>query len=1361
MIQETNIKNHNAGVEHDPFKGPQIEWLIPCTESQIEILMACLLGGNEANLAYNQSNTLTFRGALRRDAMESALQTIVARHEALRSVFSIEKLQICIFKEQPPQLFYHDLSAENEPAKQEFVAGYITKESLHVFDLESGPLFRAGLIKLNEEEHCLILTAHHIICDGWSLKVILQDLSRVYSACVQNTVIDLPPPGSFSRFAQEQIKFLQSREYAEIENFWLHQYSKNIPVLNLPTDAARPQVRTYAAGYLEYELDNALVAAARKMGAAAGCSLVTTLLATFETLLYRLTGQESIVVGLPTAGQSGGNYNLVGHCVNLLPLRSDPSAGISFSDYLESRQAAVFDAYENLQLTFGSLLKKLKVSRDPSRIPLVPVVLNVDIGITKGIHFHGLTYQLKNNPRVAENFELFLNITESENNVTLECAYNAHLFKAGTIGLMMKRFEDVLKTVVADPSITLGGVKLVGQDGKAPAPVQQVQGDGPAIKYRNTPPLHELIHQVARQYPAKTALVFGEQELTYRQLDESSGRLALYLIEKGIKKGDFVGLALDRSAEMLITLLAIMKAGAAYIPLDPEYPAERISFILEDACAKMLITSKNARRQGSQAGNIFIEAALEESVLYTASLPPIPVFAWDLIYLLYTSGSTGKPKGVLIEHRSVVNFLYSMRRFPGFSAADILLAVTTISFDIAGLEMFLPLITGGTIVLAGAGATRNGEALAKLMAEEKVTVMQATPSTWRMMLSAGWKNREGIRMLIGGEAVKEEIKDALTSIGEVYNLYGPTETTIWSLAKKLALTEKVSIGAPIANTLVYIVDEQMQLVPAGESGEICIGGAGLARGYLNRPDITSQKFISNPFSDLPGSRIYRTGDIGRMLPDGNFECLGRIDDQVKIRGYRIELGEIENTLEALPGIREAVVVCRENQHGDARLVAYVVTENDSRSRQTARLKPAMGDTNNSANRAPAAQSSNWKKLMSLKLPGYMIPSHFELLPSLPLTPNGKIDRKALPEPSYDTGNTDLVFTQSYTGNEKFITDTWADLLNVKNIRLTDNFFDLGGHSLIAVEVMNRIEKHTGKKLPLSTLFQHSTVSTLASAMHGPAETHEWKSLVPIKAGGSKDPLYIIHGLDLDVLGFYNIAMYVDKDQPVYGIKLNAEERFNTMEEIAAFYISEMIQQNPAGPYALLGYSSGAIVAFEMARQLKAMNREIRMVGNIDYYLEMPRAKSILTPRMRKHTVEFFPRMLHVLRSLLLHPRYSLKFQKLYYKPHFLKMLSRLGLIRLQQQEETDREKLAAKKVIDDFKVALRKYSIQPLDICLDLFKAKVEVSYLEDRKFLGWKPVAREGVKVHKIPGDHFDLLLLPNCKDFARIVQAALDSKG
>ena len=621
-----------------------------------------------------------------------------------------------------------------------------------------------------------------------------------------------------------------------------------------------------------------------------------------------------------------------------------------------------------------------------------------------------------------------------------------------------------------------------------------------------------------------------------------------------------------------------------------------------------------------------METLLAEIETYPKTAPDVPISGHDLAYILYTSGSTGQPKGVLIEHRNLVNLLYSMITLPGITPDDVLLAVTTVSFDIAGLELYLPLLVGATLVLADTETTKDGHALLLAIDEQQISIIQATPATYKLILAAGWEKRFALKILCCGEPLSKDLAQKLTArCDSLWNMYGPTETTIYSTGKQILATDEIiTIGRPIHNTQVYILDEHLNPVPEGIVGEIYIAGDGVARGYLNRPELTQEKFLPNPFALLPGQTMYRTGDLGKFMADGEIHCLGRIDQQVKIRGYRIELGEIEHALVTQEGIKDAVVMAREDRPGDQRLVAYLVAN------------PPL------ANGAFMEQVPVWRRKLNEILPAYMVPSDFVRLAQLPITPNGKIDRKALPQPDAMRGMNGVA-AEPATDVQKRMTGIWAEVLGVEKVGIDQDFFELGGHSMIAVQMMMRLEKETGKRLPLSTLLTYPTVRKLAQLVEAEAKPLAWKSLVPIKPQGNKVPIYIIHGIGLNLLNFSSLVTYMDAEQPIYGLQAlgldGIDEPLDNMDAIAAYYISEVLQQNPSGPYAIAGYSFGGYVALEMARQLKAMGKEVKMLVMFDTNAQASdsgQKQSTLSWLGRK-LLRQFPKLLWFTRSLVQYP----------------------------------------------------------------------------------------------------------------------------
>lgn len=921
MMQENSTITFTE-INFNPFAAAnEIEKTILINESQREIWLSCMIGGDPANLAYNESVSLDLKGNFSLPHFKKALEKVVERHEALRSAISGNGDHFIIYDHVNFEIRTEDLTSYHEEKQVQLLQDLVQREMVTPFHLESAPLFRFFIHQLNQNHYYFTLVVHHIIVDGWSIGIILEDLSKFYNGFLNGISPALAPPAQISDYAISQFNFSKSQEFKQTEKFWLDIYKDQVPVLDLPTDFKRPAQRTYNANRLDQVLPQDLVHQLKLTGAKSGCSFVNTLLSAFEIFLSYKTGQENVVVGLPTAGQSATEmFDLVCHSVNLLPLKSSVDPGLSFQNYLKNRKTAFFDAYEHQQFSFGQLIKKLSIKRDHSRIPLVPVMFNIDMGMDSAVSFHGLEHRLISNPRAYETFEIFLNATESQGTFILEWTYNTQLFKVSTIKLMMEEFEALLFSLSKNPDRELSA--------SFPGRTEQPQPFPPVlpvlVPHQN---LIQLIEKSVALYPDKKAVHFQHHSETYQSLSEKSDQLASFLIEKGVQTGDVIGLAADRSAEMLISLIGILKAGAVYVPLDPEYPGERVEFMLDDSSAKILLISRaHQDRYESKAKEFVLEEIWPQLQQYHKA-PVIENIGPDnLAYILYTSGSTGKPKGVKITHGNLVNFLTSMLHLPGINENDRLLAITTISFDIAGLELYLPLISGAEIFIADHEQAKDGRLLLNLMKEQEITIMQATPSSWQMIIDSGWDKKLNIKVLCGGEALPKELaQELLKRSAQLWNMYGPTETTIWSTIKQItAGGQTPSIGTPINHTQIYIMDESARPLPPGVEGEIYIGGLGVAEGYLNRPELTAEKFVPDPYSGIPGAKLYRTGDLGKLLDHGEFTCMGRIDQQIKIRGHRIELGEIESVISALEGIKQTVVVARETNPTDKHLIAYVL-----------------------------------------------------------------------------------------------------------------------------------------------------------------------------------------------------------------------------------------------------------------------------------------------------------------------------------------------------------------------------------------------------------------------------------------------------
>jgi amino acid adenylation domain-containing protein len=1062
-----------AAVDYDPFAGAPLLRVVPTTEPQREVWLADQLG-RDASLAFNESVSLRLRGALHVDALHAAVSELVIRRDALRANFGPDGETLCILAGDTFAITLTDLSRLDPVAAERAMQAAMREAVETPFDLIRGPLFRATLLRLGEADHVLLLTAHHIVCDGWSWWLIVRELGALYAQHLGQGEAALAPSAAFADYALAQATASRSATLAADETYWLARFADGAPVLDLPPDRPRPAQRSFASAREDHVLDATLVAAVRRLGGRHGASLFAALLAGFAGVLARLSGQDDVVIGIPAAGQSVDEHDdIVGHCVNLLPLRCRIDPAQPFGVLLDATQNSLLDALDHQRYTYGELLKKLRVARDPSRLPLVSVMFNIDQALDQeSTAFPGLSIEFASNPRSHENFELFINAVQVHGALRLECQYNRDLFDAATVRRWLAAYEQLLRTASERADAAFATLSWLD----APARAELLALQPAASAFDRECAMHMHFERQCDQTPERIALWAGDSSVSYAQLEARANRIAHLLRTRGVHRGTLVGLALDRGIDMVAALLGILKSGAGYVPLDPGFPAERLAYMASDAGLAALVTQGTYADTFDLRGRPVLALDQLDCELADASAERIGADTdsarpESIAYVIYTSGSTGRPKGVSVPHRAVANFIHAMRIAPGVHADDRLLAVTTLSFDIAVLELLLPLSVGARVILADRDTAIDGGALMRLLALRQATLMQATPATWRMLLEAGWQGDPTFTVLCGGEALSPELaSQLLPRCGALWNLYGPTETTVWSTCARVQAPSKgalpdVYIGRPIANTLVWILDRHGTVCPRGVPGEICIGGDGVSLGYLHRPELTAERFIADPFAvaaqveeSRPSPLLYRTGDRGRWRGDGNLEHLGRLDFQVKVRGYRIELGEIESALLTHPDVANALLMAREDRPGDARLVAYVVARTD----------------------AAPVESALLAHLRST-LPEYMIPQHVVVLAAMPLLPNGKVDRKALPSP-IRASRASSEEAAPRTPLELQITTAMADVLGLPCVGIHDDFFLLGGHSLLAAKLTTRLGHDLKCAFSMRVVFDFPTAARLASAI---------------------------------------------------------------------------------------------------------------------------------------------------------------------------------------------------------------------------------------------------------------------------------------
>ncbi len=1024
--------------------------------------------------AYNIPSALRLRGELDVEALSASLGAIVERHQSLRTVF-VEDEQLDGFRQQvlasvdvPVPV---TLAGDDDAQAQ--IRAFVESETQQPFDLRNGPLLRARLLRLAADDHVLTLTIHHVAADGWSMRVLVEELIALYGARRQGVEATLPDlPIQYADYAIWQRHWLEAGERERQLEYWMARLGGGQSVLELPTDRQRPALPSYRGARHELQLPQALGRQLQALAQREGTTLFMLLLASFQALLHRYSGQDEIRVGVPVANRNRvETERLIGFFVNTQVLRADLDAQMPFLDLLQQTRVAALGAQSHQDLPFEQLVEALQPERSLSHSPLFQAMYNhQNLGSagrqSLAAQLPGLSVEDLSWGAHSAQFDLTLDTYESEQGVHAEFTYATDLFEAATVERLARHWRNLLEAVVAEPRRRLGDLPLL--DAEERATLLQ-RSRLPASEYPAGQGVHRLFEAQAGLTPDAPALLFGEERLSYAELNALANRLAWRLREEGVGSDVLVGIALERGVPMVVALLAVLKAGGAYVPLDPQYPADRLQYMIDDSGLRLLLSQQSvlARLPQSDGLQSLLLDDLERLVHgYPAENPDLPEAPDSLCYAIYTSGSTGQPKGVMVRHRALTNFVCSIARQPGMLARDRLLSVTTFSFDIFGLELYVPLARGASMLLASREQAQDPEALLDLVERQGVTVLQATPATWRMLCDSERVDLlRGCTLLCGGEALAEDLAARMRGLSaSTWNLYGPTETTIWSARFCLGEEARPFLGGPLENTALYILDSEMNPCPPGVAGELLIGGDGLARGYHRRPGLTAERFLPDPFA-ADGSRLYRTGDLARYRADGVIEYLGRIDHQVKIRGFRIELGEIETRLLEQDSVREAVVVAQPGVAGPS-LVAYLVPTEaalvDAESARQQELRSAL------------------KNSLLAVLPDYMVPAHMLLLENLPLTPNGKINRKALPLPDASAVRDAHVAPEGEL--ERAMAAIWSEVLKLGHIGRDDNFFELGGHSLLVTQVVSRVRRRLDLQVPLRTLFEHSTLRAYAQAV---------------------------------------------------------------------------------------------------------------------------------------------------------------------------------------------------------------------------------------------------------------------------------------
>ena len=1120
---------------------------------------------------YNEAITIHRDGPFDLGALETAFNEILRRHEIWRSSIEARDGNLCIVVHPHVRLALplRDLSDLPEAEREAAALRIATDDARKPFDLAQAPLLLATVVRLAPEKHRLYITLHHIVFDGVSIyRIILPQLCQLYAAYARGEEPDLPPPplqfGDYAVWREHQIA---SDTAARELQYWRQKLAGELPKLALPAARKPPPAPSHRGAMETFRLTPAMTASLGEFSRREAITLYAILLAAFKALLYRYSGQEDIVIGGVTDMRRRPELeNVVGYFLNSMALRTRPRGATPFLDYLREVQSTVVEALDASNVPFDRVVREIAPKRDGGRHPLFQVLFSIEPPAPAFPAGWALTQM--DVPVSAAKFDLYLELDQEPDCVIGRFLYSTDLFDAPTIRRMIGHWETLLNGVLRDPLCPLAKLPLLTS-----AEQQEIVARNQTTRDVPRDCLHRRIEAQGRRHPETIAVKCGGVAWRYRELMPRVAAIASRLRYAGAGEGALVGIAMDRSCDMVAGLLAILTTGAAYLPLDPDLPEARLQLLLEDAQPRIILTDRTALRRlpSSRATIILSDDA-------AASIPsgdaPL-VDADDLAYVLYTSGSTGKPKAVEIRHRSVVNLLAAVQEDLDFGPRDTFLALTTLSFDIAALELFLPLVSGGRLVIATGEEGRDPVRLAALIAQSGCTAIQATPATWRGLLAAGWSGAPRLNILCGGEVLAPDLAAALRQrCTNLWNMYGPTETTIWSLRHKLEADEEaVPIGRPLANTRVYILDENGALVPDLVAGELMIGGAGLARGYRNDVALTAEKFMT--VDRLGGERLYRTGDRARYRQDGAIEFLGRTDNQVKIRGFRVGLEEVESSIAGHPAVAACAVAAITDPSAELRLTAYL-------------SGPALNDSD-----IPAIRD-----FLRRTLPAYMVPASFMILPALPMTPNGKVDRKKLPAPQI-IGLAETA--EPRDALETSLVAIWKNVLGLEYLGIHDDFFDLGGHSLLASILVAQIQTELGYQLPLAALFRAPTIASLAHALR-PERGPDFSYLVPLRPGNGR-PVFIVHGIFGNVLQLKDLAERIRTTRPIYAIQARGadprQEPHASIAEMVEAYVEVVRSVQPSGPYALAGYSFGGLIAFEMARWLRAHHETVDLLAVLE------------------------------------------------------------------------------------------------------------------------------------------------------------------
>ncbi len=1331
---------------------------------------------------FNVSAAIRVVGPFDLDALDRSFAAIVRRHDSLRTTFASRDgrpVQVIAPASAPGARIIHvDLRSMPEARRAAEAADRASREAGRPFDLAEGPLARVHLYRLGDADHVLLMVMHHAITDGWSLGIAARELAELYAADLDGKAHALDDlviqQGDFARWQRD---WLRGATLEGLLGYWTRQLA-GLETLEPPTDRPRPAVRSARGSTRFFEVPGGLSRALIDLGRKAGVTPYMTLLAAFQVLLHKMSGQDDIAVGSPIAGRNRAEVEpLIGYFVNMLVLRGDLAGDPTFLDLLARTREAALGAFEHQDLPFDRLVEALRPARDLGRTPLFQVMFVLQNNRLPDVARHDLAllpFGLEGGSGTAK-FDLTLALVEAESGFAGSFEYDLDLFDPSTIDRMVARFLALLGAVAADPSIRLSGIDLA-TDAERFAAIEAPNRTAADFPEGST--LHRLFEAQAARAPGAIAISRGDRRMTYGELDAAASALASRLARRGVGRGARVGLFVERSFEMAVGILGILKAGAAYVPIDPAYPRDRVAALLADADLVALLAPESIRGRLPEVPVALLgfEDAGDPA---NGSVPLASSGPGDAAYVIYTSGSTGLPRGVVVPHRSVVNHAVAAARLFGIGAEDRVLQFSSISFDIAVEELFPAWSTGASVVLRGDDGQLDPSAFTDLVARERITVLDLPTAYWHAwaghLAATGAALPASLRLVIvGGERALPTVHRAWRSVEGAdrvrwINTYGPTEATVIATSFEPPAADgdgpgagDLPIGRPIANVRVYLLDDRLRPTPPDLAGELFIGGVGVADGYLGRPGATAERFLPDPFSTVPGARMFRTGDRARWRLDGQLEFLGRVDDQVKVRGFRVEPGEVEAALIGLPGVASAAVLADREAPGGPRLVAYVVPD------------------------GPGIDPTGLRSALADKLPGYMVPAAFAMLDALPMTPTGKVDRRALPTLVRAEAARVVPHRPSRDEVEARLVAIWEDVLGVRPIGIGDNFFDLGGHSLLAIRLLARVEEAFGRDLPLATLFLGPTIEEVANLIRGEGDRAAGarSPLVALQPRGDGRPFFCVHPAGGIAYCFRDLARELGEGRPFLAFQapgLDGEcEPLADLVEMAARYVEAIRAVQPAGPYHLGGWSLGGLVAFEMARQIREagdevatlalfdtgapgtnpdrpvdpaaveLGREIAALGRAELEADESADAELLAAFAADLASAFggdLARMTRHFRGLSAEGRRDLVFR------HF-------RIDRVYTEEAGPERRARLWNVLRASLLAWARYRPGPFDGKIIVFRAAdAPRNGRPADPSMGWNAWARGGTSSHPIPGDHAGILADPGVARLAALLRAEIEA--